>query len=316
MIMVAILLHHEKKQRRTMINFKEITLEDKQWIAPLLKASDYEGCHQNFGNLFTWAKINKTYVAKHKDYLVVKVQMGNEAPKYFFPAGSGDIKPVIEDIMKEAMTYDSQTVFIGISPSNIEVLDSLFPNRFEYKEIRGDFDYVYLIENMSNLSGRKFHSMKNHVNAFMKNNEWTFELINKDNIAECKEMSHKWIGNQEEDNQSLDDEFNATKRYLKYFFELELDGALLRVEGKVVAFTIGEVLNSDTYVVHLEKAFKEVRGSYPMMNRQFATWVMNNYPHIKYINREEDIDDEGLRKAKLSYNPYQLNEKFHAILVK
>lgn len=298
-----------------MINFKEITLEDKQWIDPLLEASDYEGCHQNFSNLFTWAKVNKTYVAEHKGYLVAKFDLDSENPKFFFPAGKGDIKPVIEDILNEVKSTSNPTVFIGMSPDNIQVLDSLYPNRFEYKEIRGDFDYVYLIENMSKLSGQKFHSMKNHVNAFKKNNEWSFELISQDNIEECKEMSKLWMSKQEKESEGLDDEFTATRRYLKYFSELQVDGALIRANGQIVAFTIGEILNSDTYVIHLEKAFREVRGSYPMINHQFATWVMNTYPQIKYINREEDTGDEGLRKAKLSYHPYKLNEKFHAVLV-
>lgn len=298
-----------------MIDFKEIKLEDRQWICPLLEASDYEGCHQNFSNLFTWAKVNKTYVAEHKDYLIVKSQNDCKTPKYFFPAGKGDIKPVIEDILNEMTPYKMPTVFIGISPDNIRLLESLFPNRFEYKEIRGDFDYVYLIEKLSMLSGRKLHSKKNHVNAFIKNNQWSFELIDKDNIEECKEMSRLWMRSQEKESEGLDDEFTATRRYLKYFSELEVEGALIRANGQVVAFTIGEQLNSDTYVIHLEKAFKEVRGAYPVINQQFATWVMNTYPHIKYMNREEDTGEEGLRKAKLSYHPYKLNEKFHAILV-
>lgn len=298
-----------------MINFKEITIEDKQWITPLLEAADYEGCHQNFGNLFTWAKVNKTYVANHKGYLVVRFQRDFNLPKYFFPAGTGDIKPVIKDIIAMAKSEDVPVVLIGVSPDNISILDTLFPKQFKYEEIRGDFDYVYLIENMSKLSGRRFHSMKNHVNAFIKNNEWSFELINEDNIHECKEMSLNWMKSQGQETEGLDDEFNATRRYLKYFFDLEMDGALLRANGKVVAFTVGEILNSDTYVIHLEKGFKEVRGSYPMINREFATWVMNTYPQIKYMNREEDVDDEGLRKAKLSYKPYKLNEKFNAVFV-
>lgn len=299
-----------------MINFKEITLEDKKWICPLLETSDYEGCHQNFSNLFTWSKVYKTYVAEHKGFLVVKSQNDCKSPKFFFPAGKGDIKPVIEDILDEVKSYELPTVFIGISPDNISLLESLFPNRFEYKEIRADFDYVYLIENLSKLSGRKLHSKKNHINAFMKSNQWSFELIDQNNIEECKEMSRIWMSRQDNESEGLDDEFNATRRYLKYFSELDVEGALIRVDGQVVAFTIGEILNSDTYVIHLEKAFKEVRGAYPMINQQFATWVMNTYPHIKYMNREEDTGDEGLRKAKLSYHPCKLNEKFHAILVK
>jgi hypothetical protein len=113
----------------------------------------------------------------------------------------------------------------------------------------------------------------------------------------------------------LAQEYCATQQYFKHFNELKIDGGLLRLDGKVIAFTMGEVLNSDTYVTHLEKAFKEIQGAYPMINREFAEFIQNKYPHLVYINREEDVDDEGLRKAKLSYYPYKMEIKLRASMV-
>jgi lysophospholipase L1-like esterase len=117
-------------------------------------------------------------------------------------------------------------------------------------------------------------------------------------------------------NGELQDDYCATRRYFKYYKDLGVDGALIRAEGKVVAFTIGEILNSDTYVIHVEKALRDVEGGYSMINREFAEYVKGKYPFIVLMNREEDMGDEGLRKAKESYYPDRMEEKCWAELIK
>lgn len=296
-----------------MLNFKKIELEDKEWIIPILRESVISGCHQNFGNLFAWREINDTKVAKVNDFLVAKQFISNVKDIYLYPMGKGDVKPVIEEIIR---SVDKNLIFAGLSPEEANELDELYPGRFIYDQVRDDYDYIYLLEKMVSLKGKKLHRKRNHVNAFIRNNlVWTFETITEENKAECIEMNKKWcidIGCK--DDKSLMDENCATKYFLKYFNELELQGGLIRVEDEVVAYTIGEVLNSDTYVLHIEKAFKDVQGAYPIINQQFAAWVQEKYPHLIYINREEDMGAEGLRKAKLSYYPDKMAVKYRAVL--
>ena len=296
-----------------MLNFKKIELEDKEWIIPILRESVISGCHQNFGNLFAWREINDTKVAKVNDFLVAKQFISNVKDIYLYPMGKGDVKPVIEEIIR---SVDKNLIFAGLSPEEANELDELYPGKFIYDQVRNDYDYVYLLEKMVSLKGKKLHRKRNHVNAFIRNNlVWTFETITEENKAECIEMNKKWcidIGCK--DDKSLMDENCATKYFLKYFNELELQGGLIRVDNEVVAYTIGEVLNTDTYVVHIEKAFKDVQGAYPMINQQFAAWVQEKYPHLIYINREEDMGAEGLRKAKLSYYPDKMAVKYRAVL--
>ena len=296
-----------------MFNFKKIELEDKEWIVPILRESVISGCHQNFGNLFAWREINDTKVAKVNDFLVAKQFISNVKDIYLYPMGKGDVKPVIEEIIR---SVDKNLIFAGLSPEEANELDELYPGRFIYDQVRDDYDYIYLLEKMVSLKGKKLHRKRNHVNAFIRNNlVWTFETITEENKAECIEMNKKWcidIGCK--DDKSLMDENCATKYFLKYFNELELQGGLIRVEDEVVAYTIGEVLNSDTYVLHIEKAFKDVQGAYPIINQQFAAWVQEKYPHLIYINREEDMGAEGLRKAKLSYYPDKMAVKYRAVL--
>ena len=296
-----------------MLNFKKIELEDKEWIVPILRESVISGCHQNFGNLFAWREINDTKVAKVNDFLVAKQFISNVKDIYLYPMGKGDVKPVIEEIIR---SVDKNLIFAGLSPEEANELDELYPGRFIYDQVRDDYDYIYLLEKMVSLKGKKLHRKRNHLNAFIRNNlVWTFETISEENKAECIEMNKKWcIDTGCKDDKSLMDENCATKYFLKYFNELELQGGLIRVDNEVVAYTIGEVLNTDTYVVHIEKAFKDVQGAYPMINQQFAAWVQEKYPHLIYINREEDMGAEGLRKAKLSYYPDKMAVKYRAVL--
>lgn len=299
-----------------MINFQEIKLKDKEWMEPLIVAADMAGSHQNYTNMFAWSKIFEFRVAKVNDYLVVKG--GSDADQfYLYPAGCGDIKPVIEVLKQDAAECGHSLTFLGVSPENREEINSLFPGKFIYEEMRDSYDYVYKLEKLESLSGNKLHSKRNHINYFKKNNTWSFELITEDNFDECWEMNKKWC----EDNDCKEDkylykEYCAVRRCFDNYWDLGLEGGLLRKDGKVIAFTMGERLNSDTYVIHIEKAFSEIRGAYQMINREYVAYVKQTHPQMVYVNREEDMGYEGLRKAKLSYYPVKMEEKYSAKHVK
>ena len=172
------------------------------------------------------------------------------------------------------------------------------------------FDYVYLTENLINLPGKKFHGKRNHIAAFMRENEWSYEPITADNLDECRAMNAEWERrNREKDPEAMDDELDAINISFENYFDLGFVGGLLRANGEVVAFTFGEEMNSEVFCTHIEKAYADVRGAYPMINREFAANALSQY---KYINREDDTGSEGLRKAKLSYCPDILLEKYMA----
>lgn len=297
-----------------MIDFKEIEISDKTWMEPLLVTADMRGCHQNFTNIFAWSKIYNYRVAQVNGYLVVKGAM-NDSPYYFYPAGSGDIKAVLEVMKQDAVSCGQEFVLAGISPEDIAMLKCVCPDHFEYKEMRDSFDYVYLLDKLVTLSGNKLHSKRNHINRFNKeNHNWSFEQISLENIAECWEMNLEWCKrNPHED--EIAKETCAVRRCFENYTALGLEGGLIRAEGRVIAYTMGEKLNSDTYVIHIEKAFGEMEGAYQIINREFAVLIQKNYPQIIYVNREEDMGLEGLRKAKLSYHPDKMEEKYFAAYI-
>ena len=298
-----------------MINFRKIVLTDKEWMDPLIAVADMRACHQNFTNMFAWSELYHYKAALVEGHLVIKGKI-ESGEYYLYPVGKGDIKPIIEVMKQDAKENGHELRILGISPENREELHNLFPDDFKYEYMRDSSDYVYYLDKLVSLKGNKLHSKRNHINYFKKNNNWTFELITLENLGECRNMNDIWC----EEHDCYDDIFLysencATRRCFDNYTDLGLEGSLLRVDGKVVAFTMGERLNSDTYVIHIEKAFGKIRGAYQMINREFAAYIRETYPQLVFVNREEDMGYDGLRKAKLSYHPDRMEDKYAATYV-
>ncbi len=295
-----------------MIDFRPPVIEDKQWVDPLLRKSKKYGCEYSFGDVFIWQSVYDIRIAHHKGFFVSI--NGGDYPGYCCPVGEGDMAEVINDMIADADERGMKFRMFGLVPECVVQLDKLFPGRFEFEPVRDNFDYIYASEDLINLPGKKYHPKRNHISAFMRNNDWSYEPITRDNIAECIAMNAEWERrNREKDPDSIDEELVAITRSFENFFELDFVGGLLRVSGEVVAFTFGEEMNDELFCTHVEKAFADVRGAYPMINREFAARELSKY---KYINREDDTGAEGLRRAKLSYYPAILLEKFIARLKK
>lgn len=300
-----------------MIDFKEVQIEDKRWADPIIRKANLRGSHYNFSTIFTWAKINNYRIAEVHGFLVVKLFEENQAG-YYFPVGEGDIKAVLDLMIQDAADNGHQFRLYALSPEDHKVTEELYPGRFTFEYERDYYDYVYELDKLVTLSGKKLHTKRNHINKFKRTySNWQFEILSDRNMEDCIKMNEQWCKeNGCAENGELQDDYCATRRYFKYYKDLGVDGALIRAEGKVVAFTIGEILNSDTYVIHVEKALRDVEGGYSMINREFAEYVKGKYPFIVLMNREEDMGDEGLRKAKESYYPDRMEEKCWAELIK
>ncbi len=292
-----------------MLDFHSPSLQDKKWAKELLSFSQYMGCEYSFGNMLIWSPIFNTKITRYKEFLITKG--GGNVPSYCCPAGRGDIKSTVTELITDARQYGHPFKMFGLTAKCVDIYNELFPNKFIFEPYREGFDYIYSTEDLINLDGKKYHGKRNHIAAFKKNNLWSYEIITEDNIDECILMNNEWeLDNREKNPKDIDEELSAINQAFKNYFSLDFTGALIRVDGKPVAFTIGEKLNNETFCTHIEKAYSEIRGAYPMINREFAANALRGY---KYINREEDAGSEGLRKAKLSYNPVILLEKYTAV---
>ena len=293
------------------IPFQKVTLEDKEWINKRLAESDFNGCEYTFSNIFLWGTAYDFKVANHKDFLLIKVGEGKQT-LYYFPAGLGDLKSVLGDLALYTQQMGEPLTFGNVTEEHKILIEEVWPDAFEYKAVREASDYIYSRQKMVTLAGKKLHGKRNHINRFKDNPNWNFEFINEDNITECYGMSIAW-SLQHFGGNSPDSDFCAVQKAFDYFKELDLIGGLIRREGQVVAFTMGAPLNSNTFLTHIEKAFHEIQGAYPIMTQQFAQHLPERF---EYLNREEDLGIESLRKSKMSYYPEILLEKSLATLKK
>ena len=275
------------------INLKRPELEDRAQINHYLSYADTRSCEMTFANTFMWSRHYHAGFTILEDMLVFGNTTGSVS--FTIPVGPGDIKQVLDLLMAYCEERQVPFQLHNVTKDNFDCLEALYPGEFTISYERDYADYVYETEKLINLSGKKYHSKKNHINKFKTlYPDWSYEPITKDNLEECFQMGLRWR------------ELCVTLNYLRLFEELEMRGGALRVDGKIVAFTIGEPVGKDTLVVHIEKAFADIQGAYTMINQQF---VEHEGAGFAYVNREEDMGEEGLRKAKLSYKPVFLVEK-------
>lgn len=293
------------------MEFRKPTLEDKKKLAEYYEDVPYMNCELTFANFYLWAEHYGTKVAEVDGFAVFLSEHDGEM-FFAMPIGKGNKKAVIEKIAHWAYTQGQDFHMNCITKQMFEELEEMFPGCFEIIYERDYADYVYSVDKLANLKGKKLHGKRNHIANFKKNNNWVYEPITDENVQECVEMARQWrIQNGCENNIEKDNELCVTLNALEFRKELGLIGGLLRADGRVVAFTLGEKAGGNAFDIHIEKAFADVQGAYPMINQQF---VLNNLMDYDYVNREEDVGSEGLRKAKLSYYPDILLEKGYTYL--
>lgn len=296
-----------------MTEFKTPALEDKPWVDELLGYSDFRGCEYTFANLLMWKRLYQTEIARYEDFLLVHFR-GVLGPSYLCPAGRGDLKAVCSVLGADAARRGERLQIMSMLEDRKTQLEQLHPGRFVFSSDRSGYDYLYLTDRLADLPGKRLHAKRNHINRFLEQNDnWSFEPLNAENLHECLALDERW--NQESGRAkelAAEQETEALTCALKHFGALRLEGGLLRAGSQAVAFTIGGTLNSDTYDVHFEKALASVTGAYAMINREFARFIRDTHPEIRYLNREDDLGLPGLRQAKLSYYPDLMLVKYSA----
>ncbi|MDD3795032.1 MAG: phosphatidylglycerol lysyltransferase domain-containing protein [Lachnospiraceae bacterium] len=289
------------------LTFRIPVLEDRDIIDQHYRVGDSRSCEDTFANLYLWKHLYPTEFAIEHNMLLLK---SAEEDFYFrFPKGNRKkLKEAIQEMMDYSSDHGVDFKMVVVTPEQFELLEQMYPGKFEIEYDRDNADYVYEREKLANLSGKKYHGKKNHINKFMKTYpDWRYETITDENVEECFQMALKWRnqnGCDEEEEKRT--EMCVALNSLRLMKELSLRGGCLKVNDEVVAFTIGEPVNHDTFVVHIEKAFTEVDGAYTMINHQFVQHEMEDF---LYVNREDDTGAEGLRQAKLSYRPVFMVEK-------
>lgn len=288
------------------IEFKKAELEDREMITRYFRMNRNRSCEYTFANIYLWSRHYKVKYAVIEDMLVFQY---TETCSFTFPQGNLEhLKKVLDILERWSAEHNVPFRLTNVNPEQFEKLEAVYPGKYTIQYYRDSADYVYETEKLITLSGKKYHGRKNHINKFKRlYPDWSYEKITADNAEDCFQMALNW---RRENGCDEDEEKNAemcvTLNSLRLMEELELTGGLLRVDGRVVAFSIGEPVCDDTMVVHIEKAYADVEGAYTMINQQFLAHEASQY---QYVNREEDLGNPGLRKAKESYRPVFLVEK-------
>ena len=295
-----------------MIDFKSVELRDKPWVDELLKSERSGSADYSFANIFLWDHIYHQQLAQVDERLVIMPCCG-PAPFFCYPVGTGDIAPVIAQLREYAAAHEFPFVLRGVTNNHRAELESTFPGQLDFEPQRNYFDYIYDAKHLANLEGKKYSAKRNHINYFENNYRWQFLPITDRFCSDCEVLLDEWLKWQHPDDgyAGLEGEHFAIKLALRHVKDLGLDGGVLYADNKPVAFTLGERISELVYNVHFEKAYPAVRGAYPTVNREFVRYILQKYPQVRYINREDDMGLENLRRAKLSYHPDFLLEKYN-----
>ena len=296
-----------------MLEFRDITLEDKPQVDACARAYSYHLCEHCFTDLFIWRGHYKTRICFWEGFLFVRMQtLTDQSVMYLAPIGEGDLAAAIGMLEQDARDNGVPFAMCSIAEEMKPRIEQVMPGRFEYSTDESGWDYIYLSEKLQTLSGKKLQSKRNLVNRFQAAYEgrWSYEDISEANTHDAFQFHIKWC----EQNGCMRDqvfwgETCAIGTALNYFDALDMRGGILRLDGEAIAFTLGCQATDDMFVVQIEKADHEIAGAYQMINQQF---VKRNCTHVKYVNREEDLGLEGLRKAKRSYHPEMMGVKYCA----
>ena len=277
----------------------------------LLKSG--KGCEYSFTNLSIWGRQRAAFV----DGFLVLMSQFDRRSVYPFPLGQGEIRPVLDAIIHDAKMRGIPCCFTGMNEAECQLLEQLYPGKFRIQPDRNGFDYIYNIDDLADLKGRKFQKKRNHLNRFRENHpHWRTEPLTAQHLPAARQLAEHWYAhrNQIDPLGSYTLEQIALDRALRDPQALQMEGLVLLENDRILAFTLGSRLSADTWDVHFEKALEDVDGAYTAINQQFAQYIREKYPYIRYLDREEDMGLEGLRKAKLSYYPVRLVEKYWARL--
>lgn len=291
-----------------MLHFKSPTLSDYEKFAQFFFDEGEFSCEMNFISIYIWKAIyeNKFYMDEKTLFFKSRSEDGG----YVFSLPYGDLEYGMNLIFEYCKEKDISPNIWTSKGNRFDEFISKYKN-YEIIPERDNFDYIYKREDLAKLEGKKYHSKRNHISAFSKKYNWTYEPLTGENKEEFLEFSEKWYFDRADVfDEGLAAEQKALKEILYSNTPINYKGAIIKIDGRVVAVTLGSPINSKVFDIHFEKADTEFLTAYAVINREFALRELGGY---EYINREDDLGIEGLRRAKLSYKPEILLEKYSMI---
>ena len=289
-----------------MFDFKTPTKDDLPFIRNICENFGTMGCDFNASNIFIWRNKYNIKICIFDGFLVLSYFRGGKPWGYCFPIGEGDPTSVIAEVFKDAKQRGIKASFVMLTEAQRDILCKITGYDFSFKELIGDEDYIYTHYDLSMLPGKKYHAKRNHISKFDRAfPNWRFCIINKENKADALLVAEQWCRNNEIP-LSENEEYSAISEALGNYDKLHMHGGLLYVDNKPVAMTMGSRINKVTFDVAFEKALTEYSGAYAKINNEFVKTLVG----FEFVNREEDMGLESLKKAKLSYHPVAILKRY------
>lgn len=281
--------------------FRGIELDDRSFIEQALKKHIIKASEYTFTNFYIWKNCDNSSITRINDNICVFAAPKNEPPYFFEPFGSNDI----EDTVKKCLSRIPR-----LARLTKEFTEKYFSGKkgFIVEEDRANADYMYSVTDLLKLSGKKYDGKRNRIKKFLKAHIPMVAPLTSDDVDGCKELIKKWLAGRIE-GECFDIPILAA---LDNFAQLELKGIVVKVLGVIEGFTIGEKLNDGTAIVYIEVVSQKMEGLSQFINNEF---VKTTWANMSFINRESDLGNEGLRKAKLSYHPHEILSKY-TVMVK
>ena len=293
------------------MDFSEITLNSKYLFDHYIKKHKPKISELTFTNFFAWRYYYRFRYAVISDLLCVIAAPAKSRPFAMMPLGEvngRNFEEAYEAISSYFAERGWELCFGRITRDELDYFRDRIQGEDSIVFDRDNSDYVYLTKDLVELKGKKYDGKRNHINRFRREHTYEYVPLECGLLDECVRIMEEWCRDRDCSCQEGDYcERYANLEILRHFRTLGCKGALIRVDGRFEAFTVGEMLNEDTAVIHIEKAKSSINGLYAFINQQFA---QNEWSGTTYINREQDLGFEGMRKAKLSYHPVTLAEKF------
>lgn len=289
-----------------MLNFKKITLESTEILRPYLYMSTNRLCDFSIGGTVMWRDAFDAEYDIYEGALYMKLRLHDGRMAFTYPIGK-PFKETHKNLLEYCASTWQKLVFATVSSDEKDEILNFFPNA-EISFERDYSDYVYNGEDLAAFKGKKYSGQRNHINRFMHDNDiWHFEEISEANLPEIKAYFEKYNRESAKESFTAVAERNGVRDALDNLGVYGFEGEALRVNGEIVGFFLCESVY-DTLIVHIEKCERGINGAYQMLAREEAAKYCVG--KLKYVNREDDSGDEGLRKSKLSYHPAFIAEKY------
>lgn len=293
----------------TDLAFKPLELEDRQLFLTVLQKEQPCISEHTFTNLFMWRHSRVIDWAVCQEGLILKVRHDHDHDCFLPPAGFSNPLDAYRVITQWCRKRGKEQVGVFRLPARHAEL--LRADGWQVEDNRDQYDYVYLSSQLAELSGNLLDGKRGFVHKFEREVEHQYLPYHPQYRESCLELAQVWMAERNPDDPALQAEYDAIREYLQHYEALQGCGAVFLQKGRVIAFTFGEELNRDTFVIHFEKADIQYPGIYQAINNRFVREEISK--KYRYVNREQDLGIPGIRKAKESYHPDHMVEKFWAL---